>query len=292
MSTTITPELEQDPPRRSRRRVVIGVVVAVLVVVALAVGGILYFFRGDAPDEVDLQDAAASITSVDDDDAATEVEASTASTVAAAAAAVDAADAATTTAAAAADAAAVGIAGTWNVDTSIGEFDDENSTGTFVGFRIDEELSGIGSTTAVGRTPDVTGSITIDGTTLTAATIEADMATITTNDSRRDDKVQSALETGDFPTATFVLTAPVELGDAAATGAAVDVQATGDLTIHGVTTSVTLPLQAQLVDGIVVVVGSVDITFADYGVSVPSSPIVVSAEDTGTLELQLFLQPA
>ena len=48
----------------------------------------------------------------------------------------------------------------------------------------------------------------------------------------------------------------------------------------------------QLVDGVVVVVGSIDITFADHGVSVPSSPIVVSAEDTGTLELQLFLQQA
>ncbi|MET0457685.1 MAG: YceI family protein, partial [Ilumatobacteraceae bacterium] len=182
--------------------------------------------------------------------------------------------------------------GTWNVDTTIGEFNDEDSTGTFVGFRIDEELSGIGSTTAVGRTPDVSGSITIDGTTLTAATFEADMTTITTNDGRRDDKVQGALETGEFPTATFVLTEPVELGDAAATGAAVDVQATGDLTVHGVTTTVTLPLQAQLVDGVVVVVGSIDITFADYGVSVPSSPIVVSAEDTGILELQLFLRQA
>jgi polyisoprenoid-binding protein YceI len=130
----------------------------------------------------------------------------------------------------------------------------------------------------------VTGSITIDGTTLTAATFEADMTTITTNDSRRDDKVQSALETGSFPAATFVLTTPVELGDAAATGTAIDVQATGELTIHGVTTTVTLPLQAQLVDGVVVVVGSIDITFADDGVSVPSSPIVVSAEDTGTRE--------
>ena len=49
-------------------------------------------------------------------------------------------------------------------------------------------------------------------------------------------------------------------------------------------------MQAQLVDGTIVIVGSTDITFSDYGVSVPSAPIVVSAEDTGTLELQLFLQ--
>ena len=42
------------------------------------------------------------------------------------------------------------------------------------------------------------------------------MTAITTNESRRDDKVQSALDTDEFPTATFVLTEPIELGDAAA----------------------------------------------------------------------------
>ena len=79
---------------------------------------------------------------------------------------------------------------TWTVNTSVGEFSFEDSTGTFVGFRVQEELSWIGSTTAVGRTPAVTGTITFDGTTLTAATIEADMTAIMTNDSRRDDAVQ------------------------------------------------------------------------------------------------------
>ena len=109
-------------------------------------------------------------------------------------------------------------AATWVVDTSVGTFDYEDSTGTFVGFRVEEELTGIGSTTAVGRTPTVSGTITIDGTTLTAATIEADMTAITTNDGRRDDKVQDALETSTYPTATFVLTEPIELGDAVTSG--------------------------------------------------------------------------
>ena len=188
---------------------------------------------------------------------------------------------------AAAAAATAGIDGSWSVDTSIGEFSYEDSTGTFVGFRIAEELSGLGSTTAVGRTPDVTGTLTVDGTTVTAVTIEADMTSITTNDNRRNDKVQDALETGQYPTATFVLTEPIELGDVAE-GATIDVQATGELTIHGVTQTVTIPLQAQLVDDTIVVVGSLDIVFADYGVEVPTAPIVVSADDHGPLELQLF----
>jgi len=69
----------------------------------------------------------------------------------------------------------------------------------------------------------------------------------------------------------------------------VTVEATGELTIHGVTKTVTIPLQAQLVDGTVVLIGSTEITFSDHGVSVPEAPIVLSASDTGTLELQLFL---
>ena len=111
---------------------------------------------------------------------------------------------------------------------------------------------------------------------------------ITTNDSRRDDNVRRALDTDEIPTATFVLTLPIELGDAAASGEPVAVTAIGDLTIHGTTKAVEIPLEAQLVDGVVVVVGSLDIVFADYGVSVPDAPIVVSAEDHGVIELQLF----
>ena len=49
-----------------------------------------------------------------------------------------------------------------------------------------------------------------------------------------------------------------------------------------------MPLQVQLVDDTVIVVGSLDVTFSDYGVSVPTAPIVLSAADQGVIELQLF----
>ena len=115
------------------------------------------------------------------------------------------------------------------------------------------------------------------------------MSTITTNESRRDDNVQSALESGQFPTATFTLTEPVSLGAAATTGEAVSVSAVGDLTIHGVTNPVTFALDAQLVGDTIVVVGSTDVVFSDYGVQVPDSQIVVSVEDHGVVEMQLLL---
>ncbi len=61
------------------------------------------------------------------------------------------------------------LAGTWTV-----------GTGSTAGYRVDEVLFGQ-STTAVGRTKEVTGSMTITGTTVTAANFSVDMTTITSD---------------------------------------------------------------------------------------------------------------
>lgn len=269
-------------PRRKRRWPWIVGVVAVLVVAGAAVG-LYLFFRDDAPAEVSLEAAVEAAQGA----ATTETPAETSAapdTTTAPADTTAPTDAASTTTAAGGG----GVEGTWIVDTSIGTFDFESATGSFAGFRVAEELASIGSTTAVGRTGDVSGSITIEGTTLTAADIEVDLTTITTNESRRDNRVQGALDTDQFPTATFTLTAPVELGEAASTGGPLSVSAPGELTIHGITRAVEFPLEAQRTGDVVAVVGSLDIVFADYGVSVPSAPIVLSVEDQGVVELQLL----
>ena len=65
--------------------------------------------------------------------------------------------------------------------------------------------------------------------------------------------------------------------------------ATGDLTLHGVTKSVQVPLQARLSGSTIEVVGSVGIVFADYGITPPTSFIALSVDDHGTMELHLFL---
>jgi polyisoprenoid-binding protein YceI len=239
----------------TRLKVLIGVVGAIVLVAA---GGIWWFLRDHAPAEVSLAAAVESVAGADGGSTG----------------AVD------------------GIEGSWAVDTEAGAFDFESATGTFAGFRIEEELAAIGSTTAVGRTGDVTGSMTIEGSALTAASFDVDMTTITTNQSRRDDRVQDALETADHPTGTFTLTGPVELGEGAASGEPVAVTAVGDLTIHGVTRQVEIPLEAQLVDDTVVVTGSLDISFSDFDVDVPDSQVVVSVEDHGVMEMQLLLTQA
>jgi polyisoprenoid-binding protein YceI len=243
----------------SRAKVLIAVAVVALVVVG---GGLWWFLKDDAPEAVSLDAAVDQVDDGSSDTTATD----------------------TTEAGSA-------IEGTWTIDAQTGDFDFETATGTFAGFRVDEELAGIGAATAVGRTGDVTGSFIIEGTTVTEADFEVDLTTITTNESRRDDRVQDALETSTFPTATFTLTEPLELGAEAADGESVSISAVGDLTIHGETQSVDFPLEAQLVDGTVVLVGSLDLTFADYGVEAPTSPVVLGVDDQGILELQFLLTP-
>lgn len=153
-----------------------------------------------------------------------------------------------------------------------------------------EELASIGGNTAVGRTPDVSGRVTIEGMTVTAAEITADLTTLMSDEAQRDSQLRrQALETDRFPTATFSLTKPIELPAEAAKGAAVKVTATGDLTLHGVTRSVQIPLQARLETDRVVLIGSLEITFADYQMEKPNSFKVLSVADHGTLELQLLL---
>jgi len=135
----------------------------------------------------------------------------------------------------------------------------------------------------------VSGSIEIEGTTLTSAEVVADLTSIVSDQTRREDAIQRALGTGSNPEATFTLTESIDLGEDAASGEVVDAVATGELTVNGVTNTVEIPLQAQLVDGMILVTGSMEVLFADYSVTAPSAPVVISVEDNGILEFQLWL---
>lgn len=181
-----------------------------------------------------------------------------------------------------------GLDGTWTVDPSVGSFADFSNS--FVGYRVREELVGIGATEAVGRTPDVAGTVTVVDGVVTEGSFAADLTTLRSDETRRDGQLRTqALETNRFPDATFTLTAPFEVG-ALATGETVTGSLLGDLTLHGVTRFVELEFQARLADGVVTVVASTEIVFADFGIAQPRAMIVLSVADRGTLELQLHLR--
>ena len=317
-------------PELTRRRLVLGGGVAALLAAGLIVLAVWYFvLRADAPPPVALEQAVAA-AQASDAEAATEPDADAApaeqapaeqaapvesevepeaeepaadsataqsdegSAPAAAAqeAAEEAEDAAAETTAepeAPADdgtedeaPADAGLVGRWEV------LADGSS---FAGYRVEEELARIGATTAVGRSTVLTGSLVFDGAAITEVVIEVDLTALVSDDSRRDGALRrQALETNAYPTTTFTLTQPIPIDSAPAEGETLSVTATGDLTLHGVTREVQIPMEGQLVGDRVAVVGSIEVVFADYDMDSPSAFIVLAIDDHGIMEFQLVFE--
>lgn len=165
--------------------------------------------------------------------------------------------------------------GTWRI-----------ASGSTVGYRVEEVLFGQAAT-AVGRTGEVTGALTIAGSKVTATTFVVRMASVTSDQSRRDGQFRNRIMSVDaFPTAMFTLTSPIDLGAVPAEGVTVTAKATGDLTLRGVTKRVTFDVKARRTGGTVEVNGSIPITFDDWGIPSPSfGPAEV--KDHGDLEFLL-----
>ena len=82
---------------------------------------------------------------------------------------------------------------------------------------------------------------------------------------RRDQRIEIlGLESDRFPTATFVLSAPVAVPSTAASGAQFKVSLTGALTLHGTTKTVTIPAQARLTGSEIEVVGSIAFPWGEF----------------------------
>ena len=176
--------------------------------------------------------------------------------------------------------------GVWYVDTDSGSFSFEEASGSFVGFRVKEELVKIGDITAVGRTEQVEGELSIQNGQLVSVSISADLSAIVTNDSRRDNAARNAMNVKEIPIASFVLDQPVDLPET--DGSQIALQAEGQLTVNGISKAVIFELEAEAVARSIVVVGQTEVIFADYDIAVPSASIVVSAEDHGVVEFQLL----
>jgi polyisoprenoid-binding protein YceI len=165
------------------------------------------------------------------------------------------------------------------------------AAGSVAGYRVRERLANLpAESDAVGRTSEVTGSMTLeangDGANLTAGTLSVNTQTIASDKQMRDNRLRNeGLQTDQYPTATFKLTQPVGVPASALSGAAADVTLVGDLTLHGVTKSVQIPAQAQMADGKIQVAGSLGFPLADFGISPPNvGGFVLSISDQGTIE--------
>lgn len=161
---------------------------------------------------------------------------------------------------------------------------------SFVGYRIGETFADIGTATAVGRTSDLSAELDFDGAQITRVVITADLRTLRSDQSRRDQALRSrGLETDMYPTATFTLSEPIAIGEAALSGGLIEQSVRGTLELHGVANEVEIALTGQLVDGLAVIVGSSEIALADYEIVPPTNFRVISIEDSGTMEFQIIL---
>jgi polyisoprenoid-binding protein YceI len=235
------------------RRTLVGVAVALVVVLAAAAFAVWWFFiRDDSPPPADIDSASETLQETGGEDVDED-----------------------------------GIEGRWAVDTSVGAFDD--FSGTWAGYRIDEELGDIGSTTAVGRTPDVTGTMSIQGDEVTAVNVEVDMTTLQSDQSRRDGQLRGrGLQTDDFPTAAFELAEPLALPEGIESGEPVSTTVLGELTLHGVTNEVEVTLDATLTGDRAVIVGSAPVVLTDYDIEAPTGGFVLGVADQGQFEFQVF----
>lgn len=163
--------------------------------------------------------------------------------------------------------------------------------GSEVGYRVDESINGF-DTTANGRTQAITGTFTIDGTVVSAGEFTVDMTTFKSDESRRDGQFNGRIMAVDqFPTATFVLTAPIDFQQVPTDGTTITATATGDLTLRGTTVSVTFEVEATFASGRVGVLGKIPVVFADYGIPNPSVA-TITTEDNGLLEFVLIFDRA
>lgn len=170
------------------------------------------------------------------------------------------------------------VDGIWNV-----------GAGSQAGYRVQEVLIGQNAT-AVGRTSKIWGSLTIANSAVTKATFTVNMASVESDQSQRNARFDgSIMDVSQYPTAQLTLSSPIRLGTTPADGAVVHFTATGALTMHGVTKSVTFPLSAERVGSGIDVLADITIPFAEWNIANPSVGGFVTTANTGTLEVLLHL---
>ncbi len=146
------------------------------------------------------------------------------------------------------------------------------------------------SSTAKGITNEVSGQFHLTADGLDSAkptTFTVGLRSLKSDESRRDQRAQGALETSKFPSATFTarkLTGmPKEL-----TASDSVRQLTGTLDLHGVKKDVTWELKVKKDGEIISGLGTTKFKYSDFGITKPDIAGFVSVDEEVTLQIQLF----
>jgi len=114
------------------------------------------------------------------------------------------------------------------------------------------------------------------------------MQTIHSDKSQRDAQFDGRImDVASHPTGSFTLAKPISLAPLPASGAVRTYAATGLLSLHGQSHTVTFPLQAERTGTAIKVAGQINVPFAEWGISNPSFAGFVTTQDHGLLEFLL-----
>jgi polyisoprenoid-binding protein YceI len=164
------------------------------------------------------------------------------------------------------------VAGTWTA-----------GPGSLAGYRVREDFLGPGNT-MVGRTSAVTGQFVIAHNEVTGASLRVDLSTVTANGTAQP-QYAKILDTARFPAATFTLTKPIVVGSGLVMNKTFRVQATGLLTMHGITRPVTFEATARYSGSRIEAAGSIPVLLPDWNIHTPQF-----LQDHGLLEFLLILR--
>ncbi len=163
----------------------------------------------------------------------------------------------------------------------------EESTASYVAM---EELASVGANEVVGTTNAIIGSILFDeeGNPLPCSNFAVDMRTLVTDENRRDNYLRTnTLESDTYPFAIFIVSAVEGLEGPIADGDTVTATLVGDLTLHGVTKTVSW--DAEITRDGDSFTGTATHTFLieDYDMEKPIVGPVVSIDDEVTLNIEV-----
>lgn len=160
-------------------------------------------------------------------------------------------------------------------------------------FTLEEDLRGV-RTTVIGATTEVAGRVTADLANPSASTIGTiliNARTLETDNSFRNRALRSQILKSAQDEFEFIVFEPRELSnfsaDSMGAGDTISFDVTGDLTVVGVTRSVTFNAEVTL-DSETQISGSasVNLLYADFGLAIPDVPSVANVTDDVTLSLE------
>ncbi len=160
-------------------------------------------------------------------------------------------------------------------------------------FRVREQLAGRDlPNDAVGTTGAVSGQLTLrpDGAVVEESSkITVDLRELKSDSNQRDNFIKrSTLQTDRFPFAEFVPTRAEGLPSPLPASGEHTFKLTGKMSVHGVQKDVTWDVkaarQAQQLTG----TATTTVSFADFGMTAPKVPVVLSVVDEIRLELNLL----